>query len=220
MSASTGASTSGHQTGAPVAFAMGATAPMWSKCVWVRRIPSIEVPSSFAPARILSASSPGSMISALSEPSRLNRKQFSAIWPTVNMRTSIGSALRLLGLAAAGALRLALGPLLGLLAEEALPHVPVQQVGHRNVEGEPECDGRQQRDERILAHQGEDPDEEDRGESALLGRARPARRLRFASSGLPPALLLGAAARAVLGLGATARATARGAGVDPAALGA
>ena len=38
MSASTGASSSGHQTSAPVARATGATAPTWSKWVWVSRI--------------------------------------------------------------------------------------------------------------------------------------------------------------------------------------
>ena len=46
MSASTGTSISGHQTGAPVAFATGATAPTWSKWVWVRRIASTPIPSS------------------------------------------------------------------------------------------------------------------------------------------------------------------------------
>ena len=88
MSARTGVSISGHQTGAPVAFATGATAPMWSKWVWVSRIPSIVTPSSSTALRIRGASSPGSTISARSEPSLRNRKQFSAIWPTVNMRTS------------------------------------------------------------------------------------------------------------------------------------
>ena len=40
MSASTSFSISGTQTSAPVALATGATAPTWSKCVWVSRIPS------------------------------------------------------------------------------------------------------------------------------------------------------------------------------------
>src|SRR3954451_4257636 len=135
MSASTGASISGHQTSAPVAFAIGATAPMWSKWVWVRRIPSIVSPSSSVAPRIRSASSPGSTIRARSEPSFRSTKQFSAIWPTVNMRTSmVRSALRLLG--AAGAARLALQPLLLLLAEIALVEEAVHQEGHRDVEAE------------------------------------------------------------------------------------
>src|SRR5512133_3640049 len=96
-------------------------------------MPSTVTPSSSAACRIRSASSPGSTISARSEPSRRTRKQFSAIWPTVNVRTSTGSALRLVR---AGALRLALGALLRLLAEVALMEEAVHQVRHRDVEGE------------------------------------------------------------------------------------
>ena len=62
MSASTGTSISGHQTGAPVASATGATAPMWSKWQWVTRIASIVKPSESTAPRIRSASSPGSTI--------------------------------------------------------------------------------------------------------------------------------------------------------------
>ena len=70
MSASTGFSISGTQTSAPVALATGATAPTWSKWVWVSRMPSSVTPSSSIAASSLSASSPGSTISARSEPSR------------------------------------------------------------------------------------------------------------------------------------------------------
>src|ERR1700754_5164816 len=129
MSARTGVSISGHQTGAPVALAIGATAPMWSKWVWVRRIPSIVTPSSSAAWRIRGASSPGSTITPRSEPSLRNRKQFSAIWPTVSMRTSTNSAP---GLPGAGALGLALGALLRLLADVALVHELVELIGHRH----------------------------------------------------------------------------------------
>src|SRR3954454_13564689 len=179
-------------------------------------MPSIVTPSSSAAPRMRSASSPGSTIRARSEPSCRNRKQFSASWPTVNMRTSTGSALRLLS--AAVALCLARLSLLLLLAEEALVHVAVQQIRHRDVEREAEGDRRQQRDERILAHQREHPDEQDRGQGALLGRARPARGLRLAGFAL--ALLLGAAAGPVLRLGASTRPPAGRAGVDAPALGA
>src|SRR5215208_4833515 len=216
MSASTGASISGHQTSAPVAFAIGATAPMWSKWVWVRRIPSMVRPSSSVAPRIRSASSPGSTIRARSEPSFRNTKQFSAIWPTVNMRTSTAaSALRLLG--AARAAGLALLALLLLLAEVALVEEAVHQEGHRDVEAEHQ-DPYRQRGERILTEQREQSDEQDRSDAALLECARPARRLRLASAGV--ALLLGPAARPVLRLGATTRPAASRAGVDPAALGA
>ena len=63
MSRSTGTSSSGQYTGAPVARATGATAPMWSKWVWVTRIASIPSPSSSTTWRIRSSSSPGSTIS-------------------------------------------------------------------------------------------------------------------------------------------------------------
>src|SRR3954469_4086186 len=170
MSARTAVSISGHQTGAPVALAIGATAPMWSKWVWVRRIPSIVRLSSSVAPRILSASSPGSTISACSDPSWRNTKQFSAIWPTVNMRTSMGSAL---GFADAVTLRLALLPLLRFLAEVALVHVAVQQVGHRDVEGDPERDGGQQGLNRVLADHREDDQEDGRSQASLLDRAGP-----------------------------------------------
>src|SRR4051794_34310804 len=89
MSASTGFSISGTQTSAPVAFATGATAPTWSKCVCVSRMPSSVRPSSSSAPRSFGASSPGSTIRALSEPSRRKMYVFSATGPTVNMRTSM-----------------------------------------------------------------------------------------------------------------------------------
>jgi hypothetical protein len=70
MSASTPFSISGTHTSAPVAFAIGATAPTWSKCVCVSRMPSSFTPSSSIAASSRGASSPGSTISARSEPSR------------------------------------------------------------------------------------------------------------------------------------------------------
>ncbi len=49
---------------APVARATGATAPTWSKWVCVSRMPSSVAPSESSAASSLSASSPGSTISA------------------------------------------------------------------------------------------------------------------------------------------------------------
>jgi hypothetical protein len=64
---------SGTHTSAPVAAATGATAPTWSKWVCVSRMPSSVTPSSSIAASSRSDSSPGSTISARSEPSRRNR---------------------------------------------------------------------------------------------------------------------------------------------------
>src|SRR4051794_7151567 len=89
MSARTIFSISGTQTSAPVARATGATAPMWSKCVCVSRIPSSLTPSCSIAFSRTGASSPGSTSSARSDPSTRKRKLFSATGPTVNMRTSI-----------------------------------------------------------------------------------------------------------------------------------
>src|SRR5882757_2817917 len=132
------------------------------------------------------------------------------------MRTSIRLALRLLG--AAGAAGLALLAFLRLLADETPEEEAVHHEGQRDVEAE----HRHADDDdlnRVLAHQGEDSGEQDGGNSALLQGIRPARRLRGLRAALA-LLLIRAAARSVLCLAATARAAARRAGVDPAALGA
>jgi hypothetical protein len=89
MSASTRFSISGTQTSAPVARATGATAPTWSKWVWVRRIAASSSSSASIAPRSFGASSPGSTITASRAPSCRNRKQFSCIGPTVNIRTSM-----------------------------------------------------------------------------------------------------------------------------------
>src|SRR5918997_534033 len=93
MSSSTNFSIAGTHTSAPVALATGATAPTWSKCVWVSRIPSSVTPSSLMASSSLPASSPGSTISARSEPSRRKMYEFSATGPTVNIRTSMSARL-------------------------------------------------------------------------------------------------------------------------------
>ena len=79
MSSSTNASISGTQTSAPVALATSATAPMWSKCVCVMRMPSSLTPSASIAPSSFSASSPGSTIKARSLPSRRKMNEFSAI---------------------------------------------------------------------------------------------------------------------------------------------
>src|SRR5262249_49432357 len=175
-------------------------------------MPSMVTPSSSTAPRIRGASSPGSTISARSEPSRRNRKQFSAIWPTVNMRTSIGSAL---GLAGAAALRLALGPLLGLLAEMALIEEAVHQEGHRHVEAHHQR-ADQPRRQRALPEPGQERNEQPRGDPALLERRTPVRRLRSAVA----RLLLGAASGPRLRLAPAPRTASRRAPVDSTALGA
>src|SRR5262245_52440042 len=173
MSASTGFSSSGHQTGAPVAFATGATAPMWSKWVWVTRIASTVTPMSSSSARIRSGSSPGSTTIARSDPSLRAMKQFSPTWPTVSMRTSMSAS------GVTGALRLPLGPLLRLLAEMAVVEEAVHQERHRDVEAE-----HQDRDhrggDRLLPEHGKQTEEEERGDPALLQGIAPAGRLRDA----------------------------------------
>src|SRR5215210_5610199 len=118
MSASTPFSSSGQYTGAPVWRASGATAPTWSKCVWVSRIASTVSPSSSRPAIRRSASSPGSTTIARREPSAAAKKQFSATGPTVKPWTSTGSVLRLGRLGAA----------------EALVHPGVERVAERDVD--------------------------------------------------------------------------------------
>src|SRR5215210_2709971 len=121
MSASTPFSSSGQYTGAPVWRASGATAPTWSKCVWVSRIASTVSPSSSRPAIRRSASSPGSTTIARREPSAAAKKQFSATGPTVKPWTSTGSVLRL-GLGAR------------LRTVEAPVHPAVERVAERHVD--------------------------------------------------------------------------------------
>ena len=89
MSASTGTSSSGHQTSAPVARASGATAPTWSKCVWVSRIAATSTPSASIASSSRGASSPGSITIAWPAPSSRAMWQFSCTGPTVKVRTSI-----------------------------------------------------------------------------------------------------------------------------------
>src|SRR3954462_7201447 len=97
MSARTGTSSFGHQTGAPVARATGATAPMWSKCVCVSRIASSVTPSCSIAPRSRSGSSPGSIMTPRSAPPRRSRNVFSWTGPTVKARTSMSAATAPLG---------------------------------------------------------------------------------------------------------------------------
>src|SRR5688500_5379705 len=124
---------------------------MWSKWQWVIRIASIVRPSSSTGARIRSASSPGSTISARSEPSRRNRKQFSATGPTVNIRTSTSAPLLL----AAQPRPLA-----------ASPHEVVDEVTGRDVEGEHEGAEGERLSHRATEDRQQQDDEQRRGDQA------------------------------------------------------
>src|SRR3954454_7599567 len=161
MSASTGFSIWGTQTSAPVAFATGATAPTWSKCVCVSRIPSSVTPSWSRAPSSFGASSPGSMMSARSDPSRRKMKLFSATGPTVNMRTSMGRRLSRAGL---------LAPLSAAIERG------VREVAQRHVDGEREHTHHDAlRD--VLLHDRDEDDEDHRGERGAVERAPPRRRL-------------------------------------------
>src|SRR4051794_30680295 len=190
MSASTGFSISGTQTSAPVALATGATAPTWSKCVCVRRMPSSFRFSCSRASRSFGASSPGSTISARSEPSRRRMYVFSATGPTVNMRTSM-------------ALRLA--PALLLLALAAAVQRAVRVVAHRDVEQHRHEAQEHARDD-VLLHDADEGREDHRGEGGSVDGAAPGRLLVEAVR----APLGGGHARACLGLGLGARTCARG----------
>src|ERR1700709_1752629 len=152
MSASTGFSISGTYTGAPVARATGATAPMWSKWVWVRMIASTSAPVPSIAARIRSASSPGSTTSSLSPPAGRTRNVFSAIWPTGSISTSTATGLG--GpFAVADPLPLAFAP-----------HGHVDVVAGRDVEDEHEGAEDQRDRHRPFEQQDQDHDEDHRGE--------------------------------------------------------
>src|SRR4051812_29502718 len=157
MSASTGFSISGTHTSAPVAFATGATAPTWSKCVCVSRMPSSVTPSCSSAFSSLGASSLGSTIRARSEPSRRKMYVFSATGPTVNIRTSM---------------RLRLAPALLLLPLAAAPQSAVGVVAHRHVE-----DHRDQAEEDarrdVLLHDADEDREDHGGERGAVQRAAP-----------------------------------------------
>src|SRR3954454_9748239 len=157
MSASTGFSMSGTHTSAPVAFATGATAPTWSKWVCVRRMPSSVRFSSSRALRSFGASSPGSMIRALSEPSRPKMYVSSATGPTVNIRTSM---------------RLRLAPALLLLPLAAAPQSAVGVVAHRHVEDHRDQAEEDARRDVLLDHADEDR-EDHGGERGAVQRAAP-----------------------------------------------
>src|SRR3954454_22946628 len=159
MSWRTGFSISGTQTSAPVALATGATAPTWSKCVCVRRMPSSVRLSSSSALRSFGGSSPGSTISALSEPSRRKMYAFSATGPTVNIRTSM-------------AVRLA-GSLL-LLALAAAPQRAVCVVAHGDVE-EHRDHAEDRALQQVLLGDPDEDREDHRGEGGSVHGATPGR---------------------------------------------
>ena len=111
-----------------------------------------------------SASSPGSTISARSEPSCAEQE---AVLGDLADREHADVHRAQPSACGAGSLRLALGALLGLLAEVPLVEEAVQQEGHRHVEAEHQ-DPDQQGGGRVLPEEREQADEEDGGDSALL----------------------------------------------------
>src|SRR5918996_2036391 len=155
MSASTGFSISGTQTSAPVAFAIGATAPTWSKCVCVSRIPLRSSPRPSIALSSFGASSPGSTMSASVAPSRRNRKQFSCTGPTVNMRTSMACRLSLLS------------PLVPAV-EEQVHVVRHGQVDRDHHEHQQEAGG-----DRLAEREDHDDPEEQRGDPGAVEGAPP-----------------------------------------------
>src|ERR1700761_3985656 len=205
MSASTGFSISGTYTGAPVALATGATAPMWSKWVWVRRIASTSAPVASIAARMRSASSPGSTTRSLSPPAGRTRKVFSAIWPTVSISTSSANALAPFAVADPLALAFA-------------PHRHVDVVAGRDVEGEHEGAEEQRHRHRPFEQHQQDEDEDHRGGEAAQGGAFPGRRqVLLFRRGAAAAAGARAGAGFLAGAWPAAAAAAR---VDPATLGA
>src|SRR4051794_11436655 len=161
MSCRRATSSFGQYTGAPVAFASGATAPTWSTSVCVIRIASTFAPSfSIAPVSS-SGSSPGSISSARSEPSARRMNVFSWNGPTVKARTStdlLASAL--------------LQRLLAAVVEER-----VGVVADRDVEQQHEAAECDRLLNRLLEDEHDDGHEQQRRDQRAIGRALPARRL-------------------------------------------
>ena len=103
---------------------------MWSKWVWVSRIPSIVTPSSSDGLQ-----DPRGLVAGIDDQRAVGAvlaEQKAVLGDLADREHADvhGSAL------GAGALRLALGALLRLLAEVALVDEPVQHEGHRHVEAE------------------------------------------------------------------------------------
>src|SRR3954454_12393857 len=191
MSCSRATSSFGQYTGAPVAFASGATAPTWATSVCVIRIASTVAPSfSMAPVSS-SGSSPGSISSARSEPSARRMNVFSWNGPTVKARTSTT-------LLAPAALR---RPLTAVVEER------VGVVADRDVEQQHEATERDRLGDRLLEEEHDDGDEEQRRDQRAVRRALPAGGLAEAV-GAPAAGGLLALLLALLGTRRTARAAA------------
>src|SRR3954463_3605557 len=190
MSCRRATSAFGQYTGAPVAFASGATAPTWSMSVCVTRIASTLASSCSIAPRSRSGSSPGSTTRALSEPSPRRMKVFSWNGPTVKARTSTSLPLR------------ARAPLALLIPAVELQ---VHEVAHRDVEDQRDDAEDHGRPDRLVERDRDKRDEErDHHERARRGAA-PRRRL--AEAARPRRLLL--RLLALLGAGRTAGAAGR-----------
>src|SRR2546428_10951661 len=150
---------------------------MWSKWQWVTRIASTVTPSSSIAARIRAASSPGSTTSARSEPSRLNRKQFSCTGPTVNIRTTMrGSVSAALPGPAGGGGSVGLAVALPLLAPLARPvEEPVHRVPERDVDEKHEGREAYGGARRLPQDQQQHSQEDERREARAVDRPTPIR---------------------------------------------
>ena len=152
----------GSRPGRRVARAIGATAPMWSMCVWVSRIASGSTPSSPIAACRRSASSPGSMSSAcVGAVARAPGSSSPGTAPTVNIRTSTATCLALL-------------ELFGL---PAAVEEEVGVVAQRHVEEQHEAAQRDRRRDRLVDDEDHRGDEDDRGDRRALHGAAHGRRL-------------------------------------------
>src|SRR4051795_2293764 len=173
MSCSRATSAFGQYTGAPVAFASGATAPTWSMSVCVTRIAWTVASSCSIAPRSRSGSSPGSTTRALSDPSARRMNVFSWNGPTVKARTSTSLPLR-------ARARLAL-----LIAAVELQ---VHEVAHRDVEHQRDDAEDDRGAQRLVERDGHEGDEE-RDHHERSGRGAAPRR-RLAEAARPRGLLL------------------------------
>src|SRR3954467_418985 len=173
MSCRRATSAFGQYTGAPVAFASGATAPTWSISVCVTRIASTLASSCSIAPRSRSGSSPGSTTRALSAPSARRMNVFSWNGPTVKARTSTALPLR-------ARARLAL-----LIAAVELQ---VHEVAHRDVEHQRDDAEDNRGAQRLVERDGHEGDEE-RDHHERSGRGAAPRR-RLAEAARPRGLLL------------------------------
>ncbi len=197
MLARTWVSSSGHQTGAPVARATGATAPTWSKCVWVSRIAStVVIPRAFA-----GLEDPLGLITGVEDHGAVGLRPADDVAVLLHRPDCEHANVDHL---AAFFLRI-----------RRLPQVLLEVVARRDVQGEGE-DGEQDSGQDVaLRGQEQEQEHEPGGQQGAVDRALPGRRrgqpsfARLLASQLLLLLLLGGGRRAT---GAPARGDRAGGG--------